>query len=416
MQPPKIFHLDKLTKSDIRKLCDRLKPEVMPIACPKIELMGVEGFVSVVKPNGEETQRQDFKNLLLDQGLDQVGTNKLCNLTRYLAYGDGTNPTERDSSTTTASRTGSAVSASAGFFELADVGRLIRWDTGEEDYITGFTNDQNVTTQGSGTITSGEFTIWYVNDVALQNELGRITTYQTESGDNQTTESAGVITHKRTHLSDPFGSTQTARELGFSPDSTAGNNIFDRILLGSAVVLNSGDRLKVVSNFQFSQSPRTSATSNPTASGDWTTQLNGTAQIENYGIDTVDSDGSDSGGNLGGGNANFGLEPSTVSNCKLNVSTNTAAFSSYGSNPSLSGTDGHLTPSLSAYSSGSYTRNKEATFATNNVNIAIGGIWMGGFSETQASIRHKPTTPPTKANTHSLQVVFKNSWSRTLTN
>lgn len=378
-------------------------------------IKGVRFELEVIR-NGKAIKKVEGKNLILDSGLDKWASVRTTRLTRYLAVGTGTAPTQRDSSTTTASQSGNTVTASASFFEAADVGRLLKYDSGEEYYITGYTNATTVTVDTSNTVAASEFTVWYVDDTTLETEFTRISTFRTESGDNQSSESAGVVTHKRTHLSNAFGSAQNIRELGWTNDSSLGT-LFNRVLLGSAVAVGAGDQLKVVSFFEFSQTPRTSRANTPTPNGDWTTELNGTEQIEGYGLNAVESSGGDSATSYLNTTAQGSLE-NDATNWDTFLWTENTAFTTYGSSSLNMGTSGTLTkkgPTRDAYSSGTYELKNRVTYAVGEGNHVIGSVGLTS-ANSRPTLRSIITTPPTKANDHTLEIVFANTWGRTLTN
>ena len=363
------------------------------------------------------------KNVILDSGLDAWGLARSAEMTYYCAVGTGSTPTQRDSSTTTVSQSGTTATASANYFEAGDVGRLLKYDSGEETYITGFTSTTIVTVADSATISAAESTIWYVDDTVLAAQTTRQNSFRTDSGDNTTTVSAGIITHKRTHLFSAVGGPVTYNEIGWSPNSGAGD-LFNRALISGGVSLVLGDQLLVESNLELTQAPQTSVTAPDVGTG-----LNsvGTIQIEGYGCSEVNSSGGFSTvayEGLGTPPSQV-LEPSTnnLSNVRsIAITSTNPAFAPYGTTTSFSlsvGTTEKRNYAESTYFAGNYYRYKFVTFTTTEGNIAavkciILGIMYGGKMES--NLRVVMTSTFAKLNTQTLFIVFSQSWSRTLTN
>lgn len=381
---------------------------------PHATFRGGYGFAVPFRDGREVGPRVPFRNLILDQGLDQYATNLSGNLTRYMAIGTGTDDTQRDSSTTTASRSGTTVTASAGFFVASDVGSLIKWDTGEEAYITSFTSSTVVETTDSGAIASDEFTIWHVDQTQLTSEQARSGNYSADGGANGSSESAGVVTHKRTHLSNAAAGALAIAEIGFSPVSSAGANLFNRIKLASVVNLGIGDQLKCEINLELTQSPQTSTASNPADAGDWTTELDGNIQIEGYGLSAVPSSGGFVTGSMDlSGNA---LEPSHASRGLMWSESD--ALNSYGTAKQLAtGTVDAVTATLSTYSNGDFFRDKTLSWGTGAGNMTFQSLLLGNLQTfNYAALRQLMTASATKDSDHTLDAVFRLTWGRTLTN
>jgi len=107
-------------------------------------------------------------NLILNSGLNYICSNgtEPRYWARKSALGTGTTPTVYDSEAITASASGTACTASSAFFTEGMVGMLIRWDSGEEAYISSRTSDTVVVLDRS-TTASGTFAVWAVNQTGL---------------------------------------------------------------------------------------------------------------------------------------------------------------------------------------------------------------------------------------------------------
>lgn len=106
-------------------------------------------------------------NLLTDAGMDYLaGTATSLEVFSSAKLGTGTTPTVYDSGAITASASGTAVTASSSFFTAGMVGMIIKWDSGEEAYISGVTDGTNAVL-GSSVTASGLFAVHAVNRTAL---------------------------------------------------------------------------------------------------------------------------------------------------------------------------------------------------------------------------------------------------------
>lgn len=383
-------------------------------------ILGVKYNISVLRAEtGEIEEICDGHNLILDVGLDMWGTGRSASMTYYCAVGTGTTPVERDSSTTTASRSGTTVTASAGFFEANDVGRLIKFDSGEEDYITTFTSTTEVETLGSGTIAASEFTIYYVDQTQLDAQSTRQNSFRTETGDNESTISAGIINHKRTHLFSAVGAAITYNEIGWSQNSTG--NLFNRAIISGGVSLAIGDQLIVTSNLELTQSPQTSIAQANVGTG---FDTSGTIQIEGKGCSAVNTSGGFSTEAYQGAMDDGGqvLEPSTGNGFTVRhiaVTESNPAFNTYGTPLGFSAANVEkVNYSEGSYVNGNYYRDKSVTFSTSQGNYsAIACIILGIQSfQTESVVRVRLTSTFEKLNTETLNIVFRMSWGRTLTN
>lgn len=365
--------------------------------------------ISVLNSDGSVARQLPRKrNLILDQGLDAIASTPWADVFTVAVLGTGTTPTKRDSGATTFTRTGSTVTASAGFFEAADVGRLLKFDSGEEVRISAYTDPTTVTTSTSGAIAAAEGTVWYVNQTGLFAESKRSNTYSTGGGECGSTFSAGVWTHKRTFIFSAETGTVTYREIGWASTTGAGANLFGRDLLaGVGVTLVNGQQLKVSVELTVAYAPYTSAAWANVITG-WST--NGTHGIESSLNRRVSS--------TGGAVGFVALEPSGPN--RVYVSDQSAAIAAMSSNDD-SPVQGGFTAansSASSYSAGSFTRSHSGTFGVGSANGAIRSLLIGHFDGTyhRYSYRVLLSAPETKANTHTLSITFTFTWGRVLSN
>jgi len=371
----------------------------------------VEYETFVLNPDGSvASHRKPKRNLIYDQGLNQVATNQWCECFRNVAVGTGTNPTKRDSAATTFTRAGNAVSASANFFEAADVGRLLKWDTGEEAYIATFVDAQNVTTISSGAIAAAQGTIYYVNDTGLQTETARTSTCTTDAGDNGTTFSVDTYTHKRTFLFPAVGAPVTLREIGWSPNAGAGANLFGRDLIpGAGDALLAGQQYKVIVRLFVTISPVTQTAQADVGNNGYNTAGLAIHEYILRAYSTVDANGNTAGGQL---------EPALAAKMMILTADPTLLTAPSFTNQNIGGT-GEATLTNAAYTNGTFFRDSSTTRTVTEANGTHYGYSFGNSPGGGAVVRaytHKFTTPQTKDNLHTLGITLRKSWGRVLVN
>lgn len=373
----------------------------------------VEYETFVLNPDGSvASHRKPKRNLIYDQGLNQVATNVWAECFRNVAVGTGTNPTKRDSAATTFTRAGNAVSSSANFFEATDVGRLLKWDTGEEAYIATFVDAQNVTTISSGTIAAAQGTIYYVNDTGLQNETMRTNTCTNNAGDCGTTFGVDTYTHKRTFLFPAVGAPVTLREIGWSPNAGAGANLFGRDLIpGAGDALLTGQQYKVVVRLFITISPVTQVAQSDVGNNGYNTAGNAIHEYILSAYSGVNSSGATT-------NPTKGLEPSSQSEMNI-FSASPTLLASPSFTDQNSGGHGEKQLTNAAYTNGNFYMDSSTTYAVTEANGTHYGFFFGsdpGGNATNRCFSQKFTAPQTKDNLHTLKITLRKSWQRVLVN
>lgn len=343
--------------------------------------------------------------------MDLLSTVRLPDAFNSVVLGTGTTPTKRDSGTVTATKSGSTVTSNAAFFEAADVGRVLKFDSSATEYtVATFVSNTQVTVTGAGDIGDSEFTIWYVNVTTHGAEFTRVNTYATDAGFNQSTFSVDTYTHRRTFLSSTFATARVIKELGWSNSNTAG-----AALLGRALVPGGGDSVEIGQQYrvqvEVSQKfyPATGTAVSDVGNNGFNTT--GTFGIESLsGSPVVGSSGTTQGssGAIVGMIQAFNVDIGTDSRAIRPISTNSA---------DLIGSLKATATTMQNYVSGSYYRDHLVTFAANDANSTnIRSIsCQTNFTGTSA-IRLLLATPQTKDSLHSLTVRFRWSWARILNN
>jgi len=360
--------------------------------------------IEVLNNNGEVVKTLPRKhNLILDQGLDGIAVRTWESAALVAVVGTGTTPVRRDSGATTLSRSGTTVTASASFFEAGDVGRLIKWDSGEESKVTSFTSATEVVVADSGTIAADAATIWYVDQVGLATETKRV------SGPLSAVTSfiRPVLKYTREFTFSAETGTITYREIGWSHTTIAGNNLFGRDLLpGSGVTLTDTQQLRVTLELDIELSP-----TQPVA---WTNPItgftsNGQFVLQGISISTIRPFERNP------------IEPSS-GGTRVGLITNSTALSDTAAAFVEDAGTASQTKTLSTYVAGSFTRTHTYSITTTQENVAnfrklVMGIYVGNpIFRLTSPVTVLLDSPETKASTHTLTLVYTYNWGRKLSN
>jgi len=360
-------------------------------------------------------------NLITDAGLDAYAT--AASLLSFLAYpiiGENASPTpvRRDSGATTLSQSGNTVTASGNFFVAADVGRLIKYgtgDTGAECYISGYTSATVVTVSTSATVAAQTATVWYVNTAAILTPITGLTwSPETGAANNYSTPTVAgdvcTVTHQTVLVSSAFTVAKTITEIAFTNNGTNAA-VFDRDVIQPGAAASIGDQARVTVQLVTLHSGVTVAAQPNVGTGFSTA---GTVWLESLGIGGSPagfSSFSSSGGISGSG---YYLEPSVV----YPVTTFTADFSpaafSATTPRTLTGAI-QKNVTVAGYGTGTHYRDATVLYAISEsvgtvYGFAIGSLPGGKFWFV------KFTTPVPKAGTQTLSFTIRKSWSRVLTN
>lgn len=368
--------------------------------------------VRVRRPDGSvRTAQARKRNLILDQGLDLIASKHWGQAFAYAAAGTGTDPVKRDSGAITVSVSSGVATASAGFFEAADVGRLIKLDSGEEYYVTAYNSTTSVDVTGADASAS-ECTIWYVDRTGLTAEVKRTNTYGPDSGDNGSTWASPKWTLKRTFRFSAEVGSVTYNEVGWSDQSGSGANLFGMDIISGGVSLVASEQLEIVVELEVTLSPVTAQA--------YASSITGWSQPGDFGITDcrigrVNSDGSSSGGTL--------LDPAVSTSQFVICADTTAIRDAANSNDDIAGASATATQvnfTGAAYTPGDYFRDFTADFTVNQANRSdlrswgIGTIEGGGQWRRNAAVLVDASEEKTSDET--LSITWRFSWGRTLTN
>lgn len=364
------------------------------------------------------------RNIILNQGMDSVASRTWVNNMTYCAAGTGVTPTSDQSGVTTASQSGNVVDLVGGSFTFTsptDVGKVIKWTSGDTAQISGVNSPTQAVVTNSATVGSNQFTVYRTNQVGLTTEVKRTGTYLTSAGACGTTIIGSTLQHRRTYDFTVEVGTVFYGEVGFSYNINSGNNLFSRILLDTPVQVDSGQQLRIVYELHVTVSPTTITARNAVISG-WpvlpSTVTTGQENLQQISMSGVTAAGNET--TLGVySSAN---EPSVGNGYPYYVwlSTDANGLSAWG-NPGTYNVGAAHAMSIAAYVAGSYQVDKSATFAVGEANqnnwrsmgygyhIPGNGIFGGGNGCSAAFVFDQAQT---KINTYTLTLTWRWTWSR----
>lgn len=352
-------------------------------------------------------------NLILDCGLDKVASVGWCRAFEFCLFGNqvAPSPVARNSGAVTLSQTTTTITASGSFFVAQDTGRLFKFDSGEECYLT-FMDATHATASISRSVGSGPGTIWYVNQTALESLFDATSTYGATGGDNGWSAVGNVTTNKRTYTGSSVAAPVTLTEIGFS-HSGANATIFDRDIITGGVALIIGDIPLAVAELITTYTQNTvSAVGNVgtgfDSSGDFqlTALAKGSSQTN---VQWVNNGGGTDGLFVN----NPALEPNTVP--QLAVYTATFSIPAFTSGTVVSFGSGITAnmETLQSYSAGNFYRDTISFF---DISTPIGNIYGIGSHKDENAWAQKLTTFFNKTGAQTLTITTRKSWQRILTN
>lgn len=385
--------------------------------------------------SGEVVQELPWqKNLILNQGMDQVASRLWADCYTYGICGQGAAANTVDSVTDTASQTGTTVTSVGGTVDFttdAAVGDMIKWDSGEEARITSITSSLIVEVTPSQTVGSDLYTIYKTSRVGLQSETKRSNSYLTGAGNCGSTQSGTTIQGRRTYDFTTEVGPVTYTEVGVGWSSSGSTTVFSRILLNTPVSLISGQKLRLVYQLDITLSPSTPNVKNLPIGG-WpvapSTNTDGQECIQSIGLSVPNTSGSSSVFAVGSVRATLdpGATNSTLQGRMFSLSTSSAALAAFGSATSRA-TTAYLcsvAPTNASYTPLSFQLDVSTVFqVADAVSNSIRSICMGsrysssGQVPTDAAAQHFTflfDQVQSKTNTQTLTLTVRFTWSRVL--
>lgn len=357
----------------------------------RTEVLNADGSVA-------KTAR-DCKNLVLDSGLNFLGGITYAAAIGYFRFGTGTTPTKRDSGLTTFTLAGTSLTSNGAFFEVADVGRLFKADSGEEIYITAFTSASQVTVANPAAVAfaAQPGTIWYVNQTTLDAEAGVST-----NNVNTTAFNAGVWTLQSVKTSNTFTAQKLITEVGWAPAASGP-------LFGRAIVPDGGDLVGVGQQYRVTVSLSVDYSGMRVTQGD---------------ITTGDTAAMNSAGELAIEHVPAMLSP--IEFCakmsggynELPLQSGIDAIYYILSTYPGGGGDAGRNVSMAPYVPGNFYVERYTTFSISELNYSINSFLICGTSPNDWAVygRYKLNNPQTKDSLHTLTVRFRFGFGRTLIN
>lgn len=353
-------------------------------------------------------------NLILDSGLNKMGTTRVADCWQFCLFGNqvGPTPVRRNSGAVTFTVTGTACVAAGGFFTAQDVGRLIKFNgVGGEYYITAFTDSTHVTLSAipNPAVIAETATVWYVNQTSLESLYAATNTYGATGGDNGQSVTGNTVTAQRTFVGAAIVGSVTLTEIGFS-NSASNTNIFDRDIITGGIGLINGDIPIAICQVITTYTPNSSTPAGNVGTGLDTSGdmiISGLSALSGEVISLVQTNGVSAGAAVFEPYNSQGLSPITT--------TFTLPGFSNGAGPTLTGPyNNNVT--LAGYSNGTFFRDCSITYGISEANGLIYGFGMIYSAGFNACWMQKFTAPVLKLNTQTLTMTTRKSWQRILVN
>ena len=376
------------------------------------------------------------KNLILNQGMDGVSARYWADCYVYGICGTGTRPNTVDSVTDTASQSGTTVTkvgANVDFTTDAEVGDMIKWDSGEEARITSLTGVNNVEVTPSQTVASDEFVIYKTAQVGLQTETKRSATYLTGTGNCGTTISGYTVQGRRTYDFTTESGSITYTEVGVGWAASGPTTVFSRILLTTPVSLVSGQKLRLVYQLEITVSPATPNSKSFPVNG-WpvapSTNTDGQECIQVCGLSSPGTSGNTSVATTQGA-CYASLDPGAVNSLTngraFGLSTNSSALTAFDAAAASRNTTAYqcsVAPTTAAYTSLSFYVDVSIVFQVADAvssslrSLCMGSRWNAvGQVPTDTVGQHFTflfNQVQAKTNTQTLTFTVRITWSRVL--
>lgn len=262
--------MNKLTKIVLSR---RIKPRT--VVMPGLKLKGRARFTVVNEDGSIAAEHPWTRNLILDQGLNNMETVLVADLFKYCAAGTGTLVTTRAGSGNITMTSGDAtITSTLATFTAQDVGRVVRWTSGADSgyvaKIVSFTDTTHVEAEvvADANKAAGTHTFHYVEQTGLSVESKRTGDYSTSSGENGSVISTNEVTLTRTFIFEPEEANITYNEIGFSNIATAGNNLNIRLdVSGAPIAVLENQRLKVTYELTITVQPAATLSGTVTVTG-----------------------------------------------------------------------------------------------------------------------------------------------------
>jgi hypothetical protein len=309
-----------------------------------------------------------------------------------VAVGTGALTTKRASGVITITATAGALVSSAGLFLAADVGRILKLDSGGEYLLTAYTSPTQMTSSNLTNAAASPGSIHYVNLTGLVTETERSSTVAPGGAKVSAWDAGlGTFTHTVILLTPVLATARVYSEIGWSWTNTAGGALFGCAQISPTVSLGVGQRLRVTISLVVKPSPIV-----PTA-------VSAGLAVGNMLIELIGSD----------------VGRVSVIDVLLGTASTALAGPSTSSSPSIGTTITAGTITLASYTNGTYKRTVNFQFSdalgaitANSVQIGTGQNGAGITSRTRILL----SSPIVKTANDRVDGSFEFSWGRELVN
>ncbi len=398
------------------------------------------------------------KNLILNNGMNQVPYTTYASLTTHGIAGTGSRVNKVSGGTATVSQTGTTLTLSPDSSFLGFTGSLYGYSASLEsgdvvvfDVGSGGVNNIMVSssiigatcnTYKSAEIPPTTFTIWKTSQQRLHSEYKRagqnVANSQIVTGVDYCNslyipQSASLIM-QRTWDFAPESSLITYNEVGTGWSYNTPTAIFSRLLLPSPLIVDINQKIRLTYQIKVSVGPTTASARPDAYVAGWTVNspsgstTMGSESLQTIGtsLSYVDNNGSSQGTPT--------LEPSGIgaNNCAFFLSNASTSLSNFNTSSDRGGTvatiaglsDGGTYTYQNAYVNNSFTVNKTAVHGLYLMNrndirsMGFGSYYYNGYSYVQPwnagnnAYCFVFNIPQTKANTQTLTVAYTWTWDR----
>lgn len=371
-------------------------------------------------------------NLILNQGMDQLYTELVCDNFLFARAGVGTRVTSIDSAGSTADQVGASLhlvgggtftdfsASTGGYTHGGDIGDMVKFSDTSEVRITAVASAITASVTPSQNVSGLTFVIWKTSQVGLQTEKSASSGYLTGTGNCGTTvnTSSGEVRHRRTFNFNTEPALVSYTEIGVSLSSTGASNVFSRILLPDPILIPSGSKLRVVYDLSVTYSPITPQLITASIGG-WpvspSTTTIATQSIQNDNCSKVNTAGTTI------NTSACSLDPS--GRCSLFASTDSQSLNTFPTATSRTSFPDISATSKAAYVPLSFTCDKTGTFTETQMNtthirtIGFGDSNPNDWFSYQNGVQGfcvRFDQDQTKTNIQTMSFTFRWSWGRVL--
>lgn len=398
----------------------------------------IEGFYKLVVLDGTTNEvvweQKDWrKNLILNQGIDQIYSQPICDCFTYGIAGTGTRVNSVDSAGSSGSVSSTTLTLHpagsltdftaplAGYSQQVEAGDMIKFSNNTEVRVVSVGGATTATITPAATITELQFSVWKTSQSGLHVEKWRSATYASGSQYCSSSFSGSVVTHRRTYdFPTETGSLVTFTEIGVGWAAGGALTTFSRILLsGGSVSVDVGQKLRIIYQLGVTFAPTTPVSLSAIING-WpvspSTNTSGSQMIQRLfggGNDFVSTISS-----LGVTQGFAFLEPSST-NAGFFLSNVSQSLQDFGNSIDRS-YQSYSTSNVTkaAYVTGSYLCEKSVTYGISDFgHTDIRSMGFGSGSAASASNQAFVLVfdqNQAKSTAQTLALTYRWTWARTL--